>query len=100
MTMKSKIYRDASGAVINIGDWALVPDPETGEPTNPLPDGAYEDVAEIVAGPDGGLYVADNYAGLRREAYGSWQQQMDLMYHDLETWRTHIAAVKAAYPKP
>ena len=34
----------------------------------------------------------------RREAYGSWQDQLDMMYH--ATWTDHVASVKAEYPKP
>lgn len=59
-----KIYRDANGNVINIGEWdyCIVRDPDTGEDVmhNPLPAGAYEDEAEVVAGWDGGLYLADD----------------------------------------
>jgi len=34
----------------------------------------------------------------RRESYGSWQDQLDMMHHG--TWNDHVAAVKAANPKP
>jgi|GEM_PF-1831861 len=78
--MKMKVIRDASGKVINIGEWDFmlrrenVADPETGEAIfdehplggfvvrtkqvmgNPPPEGAYEDTAEIITGWDGGLY--------------------------------------------
>ena len=33
----------------------------------------------------------------RQEAYGSWREQLDMMYH--ATWKDHVAAVKAAHPK-
>jgi len=85
MTMM-KIYRDASGNLINIGEWdflieeyteaAPIPDgwtPESNIPLpeeclpvkktrirNPLPEGAYEDQAEVVKGSDGGLYLASD----------------------------------------
>ena len=40
----------------------------------------------------------------RLEAYGSWQQQMDMQYWDsvngTTLWADHIAQVKADYPKP
>lgn len=102
--MKSKIYRDTLGAVMHIGEWNEDPDPETGEARNPLPKGVYADTAEIATGPDGGRYVTADYIGLRREAYGSWQEQMDLMFHDAQDggsrWKDHIAAVKATYAKP
>lgn len=80
MTM-TKIYRDASGNLINIGEWdflieeyteaAPIPEgwtPESNVPLpikktrirNPLPDKAYEDQAEVVKGLDGGLYLASD----------------------------------------
>lgn len=49
-----KIYRDKDGNCINIGDW------DDKEGLNPIPDGAYEDEAEVIKGWDGGLYVADD----------------------------------------
>ena len=33
----------------------------------------------------------------RIAAYGSWQDQLDMMYHG--TWEDHVASVKAANPK-
>ena len=35
----------------------------------------------------------------RRNAYGSWQDQLDEIYHDIEAWKTRIAGVKADNPK-
>ena len=44
------------------------------------------------------------YAEQRREAYGSIGDQLDMQYHDAvdgtATWKDHVAAVKAAHPKP
>lgn len=85
MTMM-KIYRDANGNLINIGEWdflieeyfeaAPIPDgwspelnvslPEKCQPVqktrirNPLPEGAYEEQAEVVKGSDGGLYLVSD----------------------------------------
>ncbi len=43
------------------------------------------------------------YDEKRREAYGSWESQLDMQYHDSvtgsRTWLDHIEAVKEAYPK-
>jgi len=48
--------------------------------------------------------VVPDYAELRRGAYESWGDQLDMQYHDLldstTTWRDHVAVVKAAHPKP
>lgn len=86
MGCKMKIYKDASGKLINIGEWdfllqeyteaAPIPEgwtPESGislpeecmpkkktRIRNPLPEGATEHEAEVVTGFDGGLYLADD----------------------------------------
>ena len=48
-------------------------------------------------------YDAQAYARERAEVYPSWQEQMDMMYHDQtegsRTWLDAIEAVKEAYPK-
>ena len=48
-------------------------------------------------------YDAQAYARARAEAYPSWQEQMDMMYHDQtegsRTWLDAIEAVKEAHPK-
>ncbi|WHQ72517.1 hypothetical protein [Methylorubrum extorquens] len=74
---KMTVLRNASGAVENIGAWEFVyiETPrldEAGEPmrdedgkpimdrvvSNPMPDGLVKDEADIIEGPDGGLYEA------------------------------------------
>nr|BAR19911.1 Phage-like element PbsX protein XkdW [uncultured Mediterranean phage uvMED] len=35
----------------------------------------------------------------RREAYGTWGDQLDEIYHDIEAWKTRIAGVKSNNPK-
>ena len=48
-------------------------------------------------------YDAQAYARSRAKAYPSWQEQMDMMFHDQtegsRTWLDAIEAVKEAYPK-
>lgn len=61
--MIKTVIRDKDGNVINIGDWDCDwKQNEFGETVamNPLPEGAYEDTAEIVVGWDGGLYEASD----------------------------------------
>ena len=57
-----KIYRDAEGKCINIGEWDYQVETFTGTniAKNPLPDGAYEDEAEVIVGWDGGRYLHDD----------------------------------------
>ena len=48
-------------------------------------------------------YDSKAYARARAESYPSWQEQMDMMYHDQtegsRTWLDAIEAVKEAHPK-
>ena len=43
------------------------------------------------------------YNEKRREAYGSWESQLDMMFHDQttgsRTWLDHVESVKEAHPK-
>lgn len=58
-----KIYRDSTGAVINIGDWDYcveIADDGAVIVSNPLPVGAVESDEEVVRGWDDGLYAHDD----------------------------------------
>ena len=35
----------------------------------------------------------------RRQAYGSWNDQLDEIFHDIEAWKTRIQGVKDNNPK-
>ena len=35
----------------------------------------------------------------RRQAYGSWEDQLDEIYHDIEAWKTRIQKIKTDNPK-
>ena len=35
----------------------------------------------------------------RRADYGSWNDQLDEIYHDIEAWKTRIAGIKSNNPK-
>ena len=36
----------------------------------------------------------------RVKEYGSWQSQLDEIYHEgIDAWKTRIASIKAKYPK-
>ena len=49
-------------------------------------------------------YDAQQYARTRAKKYPSWQEQMDMQYHDgvdgTTTWQDAVQAVKDANPKP
>jgi len=46
----------------------------------------------------------ETYADRRREEYPTWQDQLDMQYHDKQddttTWEDAVQAVKDANPKP
>jgi hypothetical protein len=35
----------------------------------------------------------------RRQAYGSWGDQLDEIYHDIDAWKARIKSIKDANPK-
>mgnify|MGYP003133761634 CR=1 FL=1 len=35
----------------------------------------------------------------RQNAYGSWQDQLDEIYHDIDAWKTRIKSIKDSNPK-
>ena len=49
-------------------------------------------MAELKADYDSKQYQRD-----RKPEYGSWEDQMDMMYHG--TWEAHVQAIKDKYPK-
>ena len=42
-------------------------------------------------------YDSKQYQRDRKPEYGSWEEQLDMMYHG--TWEAHVQAVKDKYPK-
>ena len=45
-------------------------------------------------------YEAGAWLRGRLEEYGSWDTQLDEMFHDFDAWKTRIQAIKNKYPKP
>ena len=35
----------------------------------------------------------------REKEYGSWQDQLDEIYHNIDDWKTRIKTIKDKYPK-
>jgi hypothetical protein len=70
-----------------------------------IPDGQIteEEAVAIIANPEQPV-VEPTYDELRKEAYLPIEEQLDMLYHDMENgttnWRDHRRAVKQAYPKP
>jgi hypothetical protein len=37
---------------------------------------------------------------IRKNEFGSWEKQLDQIYHDMDGWKKRIKAVKDKFPKP
>lgn len=83
-------------------DWTRVDDDITWLDPSTSPPSRSEIDAEVVrlqAEHDAAQYQRD-----RADVYPPIGDQLDMQYHDLidgtTTWKDHVAAVKAAHPKP
>jgi|TARA_Y100000033_G_C2715767_1_gene95704 hypothetical protein len=78
---------DSNGQGVYIKEWNL----DIAQPTD-------EQLAtyETVANTAEANASVDN---TRRQAYGSWQDQLDEIYHDIDAWKARLAQVKADNPK-
>lgn len=94
-----------SGIVENIVEWDGASEYHTEgvlveADANAYIGGVYADGAFVARPPEPDTRT---YADKRRDAYPSWQEQMDMMFHDQtegsRTWLDAIEAVKEAYPK-
>jgi len=101
-----KVYRDAEGNLINIGEWDEQRDEdEQGNivVNNPIPVGTVESDEEVVTGADGGKYLKSDYAKLRRAEYPDFREYLDgIVKGDQIQAQAYIDAcldVKAKYPK-
>ena len=82
-----KLQDDSDGNGAYIKEWNL----DIAQPTSAQLD-SYETAGN----------TAENNATVdatRRQAYGSWEDQLDEIYHDFEAWKTRIAGVKSDNPK-
>lgn len=44
-------------------------------------------------------WKADAWLTHRKNEYGSWQQQLDEIFHDVDAWKERIQSIKDNYPK-
>ena len=82
-----KLQDDSNGQGAYIAEWNL----DIAQPTD-----------EQLASYETTANTAESNAQVdatRRQAYGSWQDQLDEIYHDIEAWKTRIAGVKSDNPK-
>lgn len=79
--IQKKQVTDDDGSCRTVYEYDLIRIPDRGQTIC-----AYED------------FKRSNYGDLRRARYGTWQEQMDLVFQG--AWQQHIASVKAEFPKP
>lgn len=71
--------------------------------TNPLPEGAIEEDAELVESAKGRLLISTDWYNLREDAYPPIKDQLDAAWkggEDLEAMKQLILSIKEKYPKP
>ena len=100
---KTQLKKDNPNLTKKVDGESITLTPDEYEKTiNEWAQNSYNQQQENDVQENGG--VSANYAELRREAYGSIGDQLDMQYHDsvngTTTWQDHVAAVKAKYQKP
>jgi hypothetical protein len=86
LKIKNNAQISVSGDDINTLEW------HDNNPTNITNQQILDKQSELQALED----VYDN----RRKEYGTWESQLDEIYHDgIDSWKTRIASIKAKYPK-
>ena len=78
---------DSNGQGAYIKEWNL----DIAQPTN-----------EQLASYETAANTAESNAQVdatRRQAYGSWNDQLDEIYHDIDAWKTRIQGIKTNNPK-
>jgi len=82
-----KLQDDSNGQGVYIAEWNL----DIAQPTDEQL-ASYETVANTAE-------ANAQVDATRRQAYGSWGDQLDEIYHDIEAWKTRIQTVKNNNPK-
>ena len=82
-----KLQDDSNGQGAYIKEWNL----DIAQPTD-----------EQLASYETAANTAESNAQVdatRRQAYGSWNDQLDEIFHDIDAWKARIAGIKADNPK-
>ena len=82
-----KLQDDSNGQGAYIKEWNL----DIAQPTN-----------EQLASYETAANTAESNAQVdatRRQAYGSWGDQLDEIYHDIDAWKARIQGIKDNNPK-
>ena len=86
-TIDVKLQDDSDGNGAYIKEWNL----DIAQPTD----------AQLASYETAGNTAESNSQvdATRRAEYGSWNDQLDEIYHDIEAWKTRIAGIKSNNPK-
>ena len=82
-----KLQDDSNGQGAYIKEWNL----DIAQPTD-----------EQLASYETAANTAESNAQVdatRRQAYGSWNDQLDEIFHDIDAWKTRIQGIKTNNPK-
>ena len=82
-----KLQDDSNGQGAYIAEWNL----DIAQPTDAQLT-SYETVANTAE-------ANAQVDATRRSQYGSWNEQLDEIYHDIEAWKTRIQSIKDNNPK-
>ena len=86
-TTDVKLQDDSNGQGAYIAEWNL----DIAQPTD-----------EQLASYETAANTAESNAQVdatRRQAYGSWGDQLDEIYHDIDAWKARIQEIKTNNPK-
>ena len=86
-TTDVKLQDDSNGQGVYIAEWNL----DIAQPTDAQL-ASYETVANTAE-------ANAQVDATRRSQYGSWGDQLDEIYHDIEAWKTRIQTIKDNNPK-
>ena len=82
-----KLQDDSNGQGVYIAEWNL----DIAQPTDEQL-ASYETVANTAE-------ANATVDATRKSQYGSWGDQLDEIYHDIEAWKTRIQGIKNNNPK-
>ena len=86
-TTDVRLQDDSNGQGVYIAEWNL----DIAQPTDAQL-ASYETVANTAE-------ANATVDATRRSQYGSWGDQLDEIYHDIEAWKTRIQGIKDNNPK-
>ena len=107
LSTKIKSYCEANGVSnVDFTSDVLLQDDMVGGVSNPYIKEWNLDIAQPTAEQLASYETAANTVesnaqvdATRRQAYGSWQDQLDEIYHDIDAWKARIQKIKTDNPK-